>query len=186
NAVTLPARPAAGAESKIKPSPIAKTRNPPATTSFPVRKYFMASNDAAITSPAPSTAHSMACTFCCVAMAPAMPHAPPSARPTAAMTLILPCMFPPGLLGKSYVAHDVDARDGRTSASGQKLPRRPPRRNFCCYPSKRHEATTAACRVRADIDAKVENRTTQKSRQSRSRGLSAAASLVGGTTEAGD
>ena len=37
-----------------------------------------------------------------------------------------------------------------------------------------------------DIVAKVENRTTQKSRQSRSRGFSAAASLVSATTEARD
>jgi len=36
-------------------SPTAKTRKPP--TSFPARKYFVASSAAAITSPEPSIAH---------------------------------------------------------------------------------------------------------------------------------
>jgi hypothetical protein len=87
NAGTLPAGPAAVPESRT-PSPIAKTRKPLATTSFPVRKYLMASNAEAITIPAASIAHSIACTFCWATMAPARPNAPPSARPTAAMMFI--------------------------------------------------------------------------------------------------
>ena len=52
----LPAGPAAVPESRT-PSPIAKTRKPPATMSFLDKKYFKASKAVAITKPALSIAH---------------------------------------------------------------------------------------------------------------------------------
>jgi hypothetical protein len=50
----MPLSGSAAALESTTPSPIANTRKPPATTSFPVRKHFIVSSTVAITSPAPS------------------------------------------------------------------------------------------------------------------------------------
>ena len=60
NEGTLPAGPAAVPDSSTA-SPIANTRNPPATRSCPFRKYFRASNAVAITKPTESIAHNTGC-----------------------------------------------------------------------------------------------------------------------------
>jgi len=85
NAGTLPTRPAAVPES-ITASPIANTRNPAATKSFPFLKNFKLSKVAAITRPRLSIPHEMFRRFGCATRVPAKPNTAPRARPTAATT----------------------------------------------------------------------------------------------------
>src|SRR5207302_1313654 len=75
--------------------------------------------------------------------------APPSARPTAAMTLILLCMLPP-TPERSYVANDLAARDGRTSALGPKGGLRVPKCDFRFVPLTGHHRPDRPCRSRAN------------------------------------
>lgn len=87
NAGTLAAGPAAVPDINTA-SAIAKTRNPPATRSCPVLKYFRASSAVAITRPALSIAHNDACRWGFAVKLPAMPKTPPNVRPMTARMLI--------------------------------------------------------------------------------------------------
>jgi len=79
--ITLPAVP-----ESITPCPIANTRNPAATRSFPFLKNFKVSKVVAITRPTPSIPHEVARRFGCVTIVPARSNTAPRASPTAATT----------------------------------------------------------------------------------------------------
>jgi len=85
NAGTLPTRPAAVPES-MTASPIANTRNPAATKSFPFLRNFRVSRAAAITRPRLSIPQEMFRRLGCATRVPARPNTAPRARPTAATT----------------------------------------------------------------------------------------------------
>jgi hypothetical protein len=97
---TLASKPAAVFDSK-RLSPTVNTRNPAATHSSPLRKYFKANNAVATISPIASTPHSSCRIAACPTKVPARPNAPPVPRPIAAMRSNLLCLvvfimaFPP-------------------------------------------------------------------------------------------
>jgi hypothetical protein len=68
----------------ITPSPIANTRNPAATISFPFLTNFNVNKLAAITRPVPSIAQKVLRRLAWATNVPAMPNTAPRARPTAA------------------------------------------------------------------------------------------------------